>query len=127
MADEQTNVDQTQDPDPGAPELELDELDTGSGSLPVLAGAGGAGPGDLEPLLDVPVQVVVEIGRTTMTIRQALTIGPGSIVTLDRLVGEPADVFVNGRRIARGEIVAVDEEFAVRVTEILADERRRAA
>jgi flagellar motor switch protein FliN/FliY len=79
---------------------------------------------DLEPVLDVPVELVVEIGRTSMTIRETLLLGSGSIVSLDKLAGEPVDLLVNGRRIARGEVVAVDEEFGLRVTEIVSPERR---
>jgi flagellar motor switch protein FliN/FliY len=75
--------------------------------------------GDLELVLDVPVEVSVEVGRTTMTIRETLAIAPGSIISLDRMAGEPVDLLVNGRRIARGEVVAVDEEFGLRVTEVV--------
>jgi flagellar motor switch protein FliN/FliY len=55
-----------------------------------------------------------------MTIREALALGPGSIVTLNRLAGEPVDLLVNGKPIARGEVVVIDEEFGLRVTEVLA-------
>lgn len=75
--------------------------------------------GDLSLVLDVPVELAVEIGRTTMTIRETLQIGPGSIISLDRLAGEPVDLLVNSKRIARGEVVAIDEEFGLRVTEVL--------
>jgi len=75
--------------------------------------------GDLSLVLDVPVEVAVEVGRTTMTIRETLAIAPGSIIALDRMAGEPVDLLVNGRRIARGEVVAVDEEFGLRVTEVV--------
>jgi flagellar motor switch protein FliN len=75
---------------------------------------------DLERLHDVPVELAVEIGRTHMTIREALALGPGSIVTLNRLAGEPVDLLVNGKPIARGEVVVIDEEFGLRVTEVLA-------
>jgi flagellar motor switch protein FliN len=74
---------------------------------------------DLERLYDVPVELAVEIGRTQMTIREALALGPGSLVTLNRLAGEPVDLLVNGKRIARGEVVVLDEEFGLRVTEVL--------
>jgi flagellar motor switch protein FliN len=74
---------------------------------------------DLQPLHDVPVELAVEIGRTRMTIGEALALGPGSIVSLNRLAGEPVDLLVNGRPIARGEVVVVDEEFGLRVTEIV--------
>ena len=86
--------------------------------------AGGAAPGgaELERLHDVPVELAVEIGRTHMTIRETLALGPGSIVTLNRLAGEPVDLLVNGKPIARGEVVVLDEEFGLRVTEVLVGE-----
>jgi len=74
---------------------------------------------ELERLYDVPVELAVEIGRTQMTIRETLALGPGSIVTLDRLAGEPVDLLVNGKPIARGEVVVLDEEFGLRVTEVV--------
>jgi flagellar motor switch protein FliN len=66
------------------------------------------------------VELAVEIGRTQMTIRETLALGPGSIVTLNRLAGEPVDLLVNGKPIARGEVVVIDEEFGLRVTEVVA-------
>lgn len=86
--------------------------------------ARGLGSGDLGLVLDVPVELVVEIGRTRMTIRETLAIGRGTIVSLDKLAGEPADLLVNGKLIARGEVVAIDEEFGLRVTEVVPPERR---
>jgi flagellar motor switch protein FliN len=77
---------------------------------------------ELSRLHDVPVELAVEVGRTKMTIREALALGPGSIVTLNRLAGEPVDLLVNGKPIARGEVVVIDEEFGLRVTEVLGGE-----
>src|SRR4051794_41877361 len=74
---------------------------------------------DLKRLHDVPVELAVEIGRTTMTIRETLELVPGAIVSLNRLAGEPVDLLVNGRPLARGEVVVIDEEFGLRITEIL--------
>ena len=82
-------------------------------------GAPAPGGAELERLFDVPVELAVEIGRTHMTIRETLALGPGSIVTLNRLAGEPVDLLVNGKPIARGEVVVLDEEFGLRVTEVL--------
>ena len=79
------------------------------------------GTPELERLYDVPVELAVEIGRTRMTIRETLALGPGSIVTLNRLAGEPVDLLVNGKPIARGEVVVIDEEFGLRVTEVVSD------
>ena len=84
------------------------------------AGADVGTPADLERLYDVTVELAVEVGRTRMTIGEALNLGPGSIVTLNRLAGEPVDLLVNGKPIARGEVVVIDEEFGLRVTEVLA-------
>jgi len=75
---------------------------------------------ELSRLHDVPVELAVEVGRTKMTIREALALGPGSIVTLNKLAGEPIDRLVNGKPIARGEVGVIDEDFGLRVTEVLA-------
>jgi flagellar motor switch protein FliN/FliY len=77
---------------------------------------------ELERLYDVPVELAVEIGRTFMTIRETLSLGPGSIVSLNRLAGEPVDLLVNGKPIARGEVVVIDEEFGLRVTEVVSND-----
>jgi flagellar motor switch protein FliN/FliY len=95
--------------------VELEQLDG--------PGTDGA-DGDLGLVLEVPVELAVEIGRTTMTIRETLAIAPGSIIALNRMAGEPVDLLVNGRRIARGEVVAIDEEFGLRVTEVVSPRRR---
>jgi flagellar motor switch protein FliN len=79
---------------------------------------------DLERLRDVPVELAVEIGRTRMTIGETLALGPGSIITLNRLAGEPVDLLVNGKPIARGEVVVIDEEFGLRVTDVVTGRRR---
>src|SRR3954468_2075591 len=73
---------------------------------------------ELERLNDVSVEVSVEIGRTRMTLGEALALGPGSVIGLHRLAGEPVDLLVNGRVIARGEVVVLDEEFGLRVTDV---------
>ena len=87
---------------------------------PVEPAAAGPVGLELSRLHDVSVELAVEVGRTRMTIREALALGPGSIVTLNRLAGEPVDLLVNGKPIARGEVVVIDEEFGLRVTEVLA-------
>jgi flagellar motor switch protein FliN/FliY len=83
------------------------------------APAPGVGPVELDRLREVPVELAVEIGRTQMTIGETLALGPGSIVTLNRLAGEPVDLLVNGTPIARGEVVVIDEEFGLRITEVV--------
>src|SRR5215212_6069599 len=84
--------------------------------------AGGEGA-DLRRLHDVPVELAVEIGRTRMTIGQTLELRPGSVVSLNRLAGEPVDLLINGKPIARGEVVVIDEEFGLRITDVVAGSR----
>ncbi|HEY7068450.1 MAG TPA: flagellar motor switch protein FliN [Chloroflexota bacterium] len=92
-----------------------------------LAGEGGAGEGaGIDLLLDVSLEVSVELGRTRMTIGELLSLRPGSVIELDKLAGEPADILVNGTRIARGEVVVVDEKFGVRVLEVVSPAKRLA-
>src|SRR5947208_14720988 len=79
---------------------------------------GPAVSGELERLVDVTVELSVEIGRTRMTLGEALALGPGAVVGLHRMAGEAVDLLVNGRVIARGEVVVIDEEFGLRVTEV---------
>lgn len=91
-------------------EMRYEELD------PEVTDAGEAA--DLGRLQNVPIELAIEIGRTRMTIGEALALGPGSVVTVGRLAGDPVDLLVNGRVIARGEVVAIDEELGLRITEI---------
>ena len=79
---------------------------------------------DLGRVIDVPVELAVEIGRTTMTIGETLSLAPGSIVSLNRLAGEPVDLLVNGKVIAQGEVVVIDEEFGLRITDIVSASQR---
>jgi flagellar motor switch protein FliN/FliY len=86
--------------------------------------AGGMGGNNLELLMDVPLQVTVELGRTHKMVKEVLALGPGSVVELDKLAGEPVDILVNERPIAKGEVVVIDENFGIRVTEILSPKDR---
>ncbi|MFI5493163.1 flagellar motor switch protein FliN [Actinoplanes sp. NPDC051859] len=76
--------------------------------------------GGLDMLHDVEMEVSAELGRTRMSVRELLSLTPGAIVELDRAAGSPADLLVNGRLIARGEVVVIDENFGIRITEIIA-------
>ena len=73
----------------------------------------------LDLLSNVEMDVTAELGRTRMTVRELLSLTPGVVVELDRMAGSPIDLFVNGTLIARGEVVVIDEEFGVRITEIV--------
>lgn len=77
-----------------------------------------ASVGDLGRLQDVTVELSVEVGRTRMTLGQALALGPGSVVALARSAREPVDLLVNGKQVARGEVVVIDDDFGLRITEV---------
>jgi flagellar motor switch protein FliN/FliY len=74
---------------------------------------------DLDMIMDIPVQLSVELGRTRLTIKNILQLGQGSVVELDGLAGEPMDIYVNGYLNAQGEVVVVDEKYGIRVTDII--------
>jgi len=75
-------------------------------------------------IMDVPLEVTVELGRTRKLIREILEFGTGSIIELDKLAGEPVDILVNGKPIAKGEVVVIDENFGVRITDIVQHSKR---
>ena len=75
--------------------------------------------GNISLLLDVPLKLTVELGRTTRTVKEILALAPGSVVEMDKLSGEAVDILVNEKLIAKGEVVVIDENFGVRITEIL--------
>lgn len=78
----------------------------------------------LDLLLDVPLDVTVELGRSRMTIQDLLALTPGSVVELDKVAGEPLDIVVNDRLIARGEAVVVNDKFGIRITDIISKAER---
>jgi flagellar motor switch protein FliN/FliY len=85
--------------------------------------AGGAG-NDINMILDIPVQLTVELGRTRIPIKHILQLAQGSVVELDALAGEPMDVLVNGYLIAQGEVVVVNDKFGIRLTDIVTPAER---
>lgn len=105
--------------------------DMGPGnSEPVLSG-GGEGGGffstgnkALDLLLDIEMPLTIELGRTELSLKRILDLGPGSIVEMDRLFGEPVDLLINGKVVARGEVVVVDENFGIRVVSLVSPEER---
>ncbi|WP_019590020.1 MULTISPECIES: flagellar motor switch protein FliN [unclassified Thioalkalivibrio] len=103
-------------PDPNAQPLEPDELtDSGGGEEEDV---------NLDMVLDVPVTISMEIGRTRIPIRNLLQLNQGSVVELERLAGEPLDVLVNGTLIAHGEVVVVNEKFGIRLTDVISPSER---
>ncbi len=87
------------------------------------AGAAGA-PSDIGMVMDIPVQLTVQLGRTRLPIRDVLQLAQGSVVELDGLAGEPLDVYVNGCLLAQGEVVVVNEKFGIRLTDIVTPAER---
>lgn len=75
-------------------------------------------------LMDVPLEVVVQLGRTRMTIQELLGLAPGSVIELDKVAGEPLDIVINDRLIARGEAVVVNDKFGIRITDIVSRSER---
>jgi flagellar motor switch protein FliN/FliY len=102
------------------PDLPLSADDT----LPA-EGRGGAS-GRLDLLLDVPLELTVELGRTRLTIENVLSLQSGSVIELDKIAGDPLDILLNGRLVARGEAVVVGEKFGIRVTSIVSPTERLA-
>lgn len=91
---------------------------------PLDNGGGAGAPRDLEMIMDIPVKLTVELGRTKLTIKQLLELAQGSVIELDGLAGEPMDILINGYLIAQGEVVVVDEKYGIRITEIITPSER---
>lgn len=83
-----------------------------------------ARPGNLDVVLNIPVRLSMEVGHTKMTVRSLLKLGKGSVVELARMAGEPLDVLANGTLIAKGEVVVVDDNFGIRLLEVMSPEER---
>ncbi len=79
---------------------------------------------DIDFLLDIPLEVTVELGRTRMLIKDLLQLGQGSVVELEKLAGEPMEILVNNKLVAKGEVVVVNEKFGIRLTDILSPSER---
>ncbi|MGF6563010.1 flagellar motor switch protein FliN/FliY [Erwinia aphidicola] len=83
-----------------------------------------AGSQDIDMIMDIPVKLTVELGRTKMTIKELLRLSQGSVVALDGLAGEPLDILINGYLIAQGEVVVVADKYGVRITDIITPTER---
>ena len=93
-------------------------------SAPAKPGSSNAAHSDIQMVLDIPVQLTVELGRTKVPIKYILQLAQGSVVELDAMAGEPMDVLVNGYLIAQGEVVVVNEKFGIRLTDIVTPSER---
>ena len=101
-------------------DLKLDEFAPDEGALPVVEDEEKSA-GDLATVFDVPVNISAVLGRSSLSVAQLLQLSQGSILELDRKVGEAIDIYVNNRLVARGEVVIVDERLGVTMTEIIKD------
>lgn len=117
MADEwAAALEQQEQEESGAHQVELDDFSDESNPV--------AARPDLDVILDIPVTISMEVGRTAITIRNLLQLNQGSVIELDRLAGEPLDVLVNGTLIAHGEVVVVNEKFGIRMTDVISPSER---
>lgn len=113
---EQADSEESTGAAPSADTPELKELQDDS--------APNIGNPDLDVVMDIPVTISMEVGATAITIRNLLQLSQGSVVELDRLAGEPLDVLVNGKLIAHGEVVVVNEKFGIRMTDVVSQTER---
>lgn len=103
-----------------APAAKAPDLNPLPAQAPRAQAAGvAAGGGNLDTLLDVSLPVAIEFGRTHMTVQEVLELGSGSVIQLDRMVGEPIDIYVSDRKLAEGEVVVIGEHFGVRITRVV--------
>ncbi|MBX7144173.1 MAG: flagellar motor switch protein FliN [Oligoflexia bacterium] len=102
----------------------LEQVAQAAGQVAEVTRSASSGGNNLEYILDVSLQISVEVGRSKMTVQDLLQLGQGSVVELHKLAGEPLDVFINGKHVARGEAVIVNEKFGVRLTEIISPQAR---
>jgi len=105
-------------PAPGIPGVQMPQISPVEFGMLQMPGGLGL-QSNIDLLLNVPLQITVELGRTKMLIKDVLELGIGSVVELNKLAGESVEVFVNNKLIARGEVVVIDENFAVRITSII--------
>lgn len=111
------------DPAP-AQDMAVEGAGDASQIFPRLSGAAHGGQNDIDMILDIPVQLAVELGRTRIPIKHILQLAQGSVIELDALAGEPMDVLVNGCLIAQGEVVVVNDKFGIRLTDIVTPNER---
>jgi flagellar motor switch protein FliN/FliY len=121
MAEEKTDGKDAQMPEPSKHEAKPANFEqfASGGAASTPAAASG-----IDLLMDVSLDVSIELGRTIMSIKDVLALGVGSVIELDKMVGDPVDILVNNKLIAKGEVVVVDENFGVRITSIVSTAER---
>lgn len=125
MADEWAAAMEEQAEVDGEPETDVDtDIETVTAQNLNESSTIEQGDVNLDVILDIPVIIAMEIGRTKISIRNLLQLNQGSVVELDRLAGEPMDVMVNGTLVAHGEVVVVNEKFGIRLTDVISPAER---
>jgi flagellar motor switch protein FliN len=119
------DLDQAKEAKPAAPPEPRPATEVSRAEFPEMTSGGEArGTLDLDFILDIPLTLTAELGRTRLLISELLQLGQGSVIELTKLAGEPMDIFVNQRLLARGEVVVVNEKFGVRLTDIVSQAER---
>ncbi|MDM7482517.1 MAG: flagellar motor switch protein FliN [Halomonas sp.] len=111
----------TEEPAPEAPQAKPASDDV---FRPLSGEPSSGGTRDLEMIMDIPVKLTVELGRTKLTIKQLLELAQGSVIELEGLAGEPMDILINGYLIAQGEVVVIEDKYGIRITEIITPSER---
>ncbi len=126
MAEQQAADEQTESEAPAAEATNSPQArEASSDVFPPLNGEHASGASrDLEMIMDIPVKLTVELGRTRLTIKQLLELAQGSVIELDGLAGEPMDILINGYLIAQGEVVVIEDKYGIRITEIITPSER---
>ncbi|SDN38045.1 flagellar motor switch protein FliN [Vreelandella arcis] len=126
MAEQQAVEEETPEEDKQADDPPASEAKAASDDVfrPLTQDSGATSSRDLEMIMDIPVKLTVELGRTKLTIKQLLELAQGSVIELEGLAGEPMDILINGYLIAQGEVVVIEDKYGIRITEIITPSER---
>lgn len=117
---------ETVEDEPAEPEAPAAKAKSASDDIfrPLTPDSGTSSARELEMIMDIPVKLTVELGRTKLTIKQLLELAQGSVIELEGLAGEPMDILINGYLIAQGEVVVIEDKYGIRITEIITPSER---
>ncbi|RUR29189.1 flagellar motor switch protein FliN [Vreelandella nanhaiensis] len=121
---EQEAAEEDQAPSDPAPDTSAAKAASDEIFRPLSPAIGNEQARDLEMIMDIPVKLTVELGRTKLTIKQLLELAQGSVIELEGLAGEPMDILINGYLIAQGEVVVIEDKYGIRITEIITPSER---
>lgn len=123
---EQESAEEIEEETTAAPESKAPAAKAASDDIfrPLSPDSGSSQARELEMIMDIPVKLTVELGRTKLTIKQLLELAQGSVIELEGLAGEPMDILINGYLIAQGEVVVIEDKYGIRITEIITPSER---